>query len=105
MGGAGRVCARLQRGAAGTSNALTLEVLSARSYLEDSPSNKRSVSMISRLLLATMVVVAVALTACEKSEESATEHMAPATGAVEEGKSATVEAPEAAKEEGEKPSE
>ena len=87
------------------SNALTLEVLRACSYLEGSPSNKRSVSMISRLLLATMVVVAVGLTACEKSEESATEYMAPATGAVEEGKSATMEAPEATKEEGEKTSE
>jgi hypothetical protein len=61
--------------------------------------------MVSRLLLATVVVATVGLTACEKSEESATEHMAPATGAVEEGKSAPEAAPEVGKEEGEKTSE
>jgi hypothetical protein len=68
-------------------------------------SKKRRASMVSRLLLAIMVVATVGLTACEKSEESATEHMAPATVAVEEGKSGTEAAPEAAKEEGEKTSE
>jgi hypothetical protein len=52
-----------------------------------------------------MVVATVGLTACKKNEESATEHMAPATGAVEEGKSAPEAAPGAAKEEGEKTSE
>ena len=58
--------------------------------------------MALRLLLAIMVVATVGLTACEKSEESATERMAPATGAVEEGKSTTEAAPEAAKQESEK---
>jgi hypothetical protein len=39
--------------------------------------------MIPRLLLAMIVAATFGLSACEKSDESTGEHMAPATGAVE----------------------
>ena len=65
--------------------------------------------MISRLLLAIVLAATVGLSACEKTEETAVEQQAPATGAAEETKSATEQAAEqgaeTAKEGGEKASE
>lgn len=60
--------------------------------------------MIPRLLLAMIVAATFGLSACEKSDESTGEHMAPATGAVEHAEEvgAAMQAPEAMKEGAEK---